>query len=377
MGKLTPLLAFVITRLGIALVAYMSMPLLQDADIPVYHVKPDQLLLDAFGSRWDNGFFMSIADEGYVAHGVQFPSVAFFPLLPLLIRAGNLLVGDTLLSGLIVSNLALLGASILFYRLVLDEYGEQMAGRAVWLMLIFPTSFFGSSIYSESLFLLTAVGALYLFRHGYWESAAMLGFLCALTRFMGILVAALLLMEWWLRWRKSEPDQRPPLAALLAPAAVPLGTFVYMLYLGRQFGDPLAFLHASQAWGRQPGSPMLTILQVFQTPVAGWESALAAGRLPLDSWIDLGFVTVFVVLGVVLLWQKRWSEGVFVTLGSLIPLSTSLMMSQRRYVWVLFPAFILLARWGERVWVERVIVTFSLLLLGLFTAMFANWYWVG
>jgi hypothetical protein len=52
-------------------------------------------------------------------------------------------------------------------------------------------------------------------------------------------------------------------------------------------------------------------------------------------------------------------------------------MSQRRYVWILFPAFILLARWGKHPWVDRLITALSLLLLGLFTAMFANWYWVG
>jgi hypothetical protein len=78
-----------------------------------------------------------------------------------------------------------------------------------------------------------------------------------------------------------------------------------------------------------------------------------------------------------LLAQKRWSEGVFVVLGAVTPFSSGLLMSQRRYMWVLFPAFILLARWGKHTWVDRIIFVVSLLLLGLFTAMFANWYWVG
>ncbi|MCB8986068.1 MAG: hypothetical protein H6659_19720, partial [Ardenticatenaceae bacterium] len=66
-----------------------------------------------------------------------------------------------------------------------------------------------------------------------------------------------------------------------------------------------------------------------------------------------------------------------VLLGVLIPLNSGLLMSLRRYVWVLFPAFILLAEWGERPWVDKVITTFSLLGLALFTALFANGYWVG
>ena len=35
-------------------------------------------------------------------------------------------------------------------------------------------------------------------------------------------------------------------------------------------------------------------------------------------------------------------------------------MSQSRYMWILFPAFTLLARWGERTWVDRLITTISL-----------------
>jgi hypothetical protein len=86
---------------------------------------------------------------------------------------------------------------------------------------------------------------------------------------------------------------------------------------------------------------------------------------------------LFFGLGVVLLYQRRWGEGIFVTGSTLIQLSSGLLMSQRRYVWVLFPAFILLARWGRRQWVDRTITGLSLAGLALFTALFANGYWVG
>jgi hypothetical protein len=52
-------------------------------------------------------------------------------------------------------------------------------------------------------------------------------------------------------------------------------------------------------------------------------------------------------------------------------------MSQRRYMWVLFPAFVLLGVWGERPWLDRTLTLVSVLALGLFTALFANGYWVG
>ena len=374
----TPLLAFTLTRLGIALVAYLAVPLIADSTPPPYHLRsPDNVLLDAFGSRWDTGFYISIAEEGYKYGGVPLPSVAFFPLLPLLMRAFIPLTGDTLVAGLVVTNLALLGASLLFYQLVEQEWGSAVAGRAVWYLLIFPTSFFGSAIYSESLFLLAAIGSLYLARKGYWESAAMLGALAALTRFMGILMAPMLLVEWWQQRRQRPPDSRPSWPALLAPAGVLLGTGAYLFYLQQAFGDPLAFVHASAAWARTPQSPLGMVSELFQRPAEGWGAAILAGRLHLNNWIDLVMVVAFLSLGGVLLWQRRWSEGLFVVAGALIPFSSGLLMSQRRYMWILFPAFILLARWGQHPWVDRAITIFSLLGLALFTAMFANGYWVG
>lgn len=371
-----PLLAFSLSRAGIVLVAYISTPIVVDSPVPPYHIRPDNIILDMFGSRWDTGFYLSIATEGYTYQGAPLPSVAFFPLLPLLIRAVNTLVGDPLIAGLLITNTALLGAMMLFYRLVEAEWGAATASRAVWYLLIFPTSFFGSAIYSESLFLLSSIGALYLARKGYWAGAAVFGIGAALTRLVGVIVAPMLLVEWWMQRRRRPVEQRPSWAALLAPALVPAGTAAYMLYLQRTFGDPFAFANAAAAWGRTARPPWLTISELLQPPAEGWLAALQAGTLHLDNWIDLLTVGFFLALALVLLYQLRWSEGLFVLFGALIPFSSGLLMSQRRYMWVLFPAFILLARWGERSWVDRLITTASLLALALFTVLFANWYWV-
>ncbi|MCA9932476.1 MAG: hypothetical protein KC415_01030, partial [Anaerolineales bacterium] len=81
-----PLLFFAVTRLGIALIAYLAVPLINDSlTPPPYHLRgTENVLLDVFGSRWDTGFYISIVEEGYKYEGVPLPSVAFFPLLPLL-----------------------------------------------------------------------------------------------------------------------------------------------------------------------------------------------------------------------------------------------------------------------------------------------------
>jgi Gpi18-like mannosyltransferase len=373
-----PLMLFAVTRLAIAFIAYLAVPLIADSQVPIYHLRPEaSVVLDVFGSRWDTGFYVSIAEEGYRYEGVELPSVPFFPLLPLLMRTLTPLVGDTLLAGVLISNVTLLLTVVLFYRLVAAGWGQQMADRTIWYFLIFPAAFFGSAIYTESLFLLCAIGALYFARRGYWEVAALLGIAATMTRFVGIIVAVMLLVEWWVQRRTATNNKRPSVFALLAPAAVPLGTLAYMAYLQRAFGDPLAFVHGAAAWARRPQSPFTTLAGLIEKPVGGWGSGLLSGNIHLDNWLDFAFVAVFLALGFMLLYQKHWSEGVFVTLGILITMSSGLLMSQRRYMWVLFPAFIVLAQWGDRPWADKLITTISLVCLALFTAMFANGYWVG
>ncbi len=374
-----PLTVFAASRLGVLAVAYLAMPLIADSpNPPPYHLRgTDNLLLDVFGSRWDTGFYVSIAEEGYKYEGVEFPSVAFFPLLPILMALLGGLVGDPLVAGILISNLSLLGAMVLFYRLVADQLGDKVAGRAVWYLAIFPSSVFGSAVYTESLFLLTSIGSLFLARRGRWAGAGLVGVAAALTRFQGFLVAVLLAAEWWRQRRESPAGSGTPFTALLAPAATPLGTAAYMTYCWQAFGDPVAFLTAASAWGRVPRSPYATMAEVLQAPAEGWGPALLAGRIHLDNWIDLGVVLLFVVMGCVLLSLKRWGDGLYVLLGVTVSFGSGLLMSQRRYMWMLFPVFVLVGQWGWRPWVDRTVTVLSLCGLALFTALFANGYWVG
>ena len=363
-----PALAFVVTRLGILAVAALSIALLPESTTPTpYHLRgQDNVLVDLLGSRWDTGFYVSIATEGYRYEGVPLPSVAFFPLLPLLMRLLGGLTGDVVPAGILISNVALLSAMMLLHRLVDQEFGSSTASRAVWYMLIFPMSFFGSAIYTESLFLLFAIGAFYAARRGHWWAAALLGICLTLTRLVGIIIAPVLLVEWFTQ-RRSNAPAKPRVWGATAALLAPLGLLAYMVYLRQTFGDPLAFMHATAAWARIP-QPIPQLV--------GELLAASGGPNVLNDWIDLLAVAAFVVLGIVLLAQERWSDGLFVTLGALIPLSSGLLMSQRRYMWVLFPAFILLARWGHHPWVDRAITFGFVLGLAVFTALFASWYWV-
>jgi hypothetical protein len=100
------------------------------------------------------------------------------------------------------------------------------------------------------------------------------------------------------------------------------------------------------------------------------------GQTIANQAFQLSFT--FLMIGVLIVgWkQLRPSYLAYMALSILIPMSTSSLMSMPRFALVLFPMFAILARDGERPWVNNVILAFSLPLLGLFTVLFADWYWV-
>ena len=84
------------------------------------------------------------------------------------------------------------------------------------------------------------------------------------------------------------------------------------------------------------------------------------------------------MLGVLIAgWRRlRPSYLAYMALSILIPMSTSSLMSMPRFALVLFPMFVMFGLWGGRASANNAIVAFSLPLLGLFTVLFADWYWV-
>jgi hypothetical protein len=74
--------------------------------------------------------------------------------------------------------------------------------------------------------------------------------------------------------------------------------------------------------------------------------------------------------------RLRLSYWSYMALSILAPMSTSSLMSMPRFALVLFPMFVMLGLWGGRPAINSTIVALSLPLLGLFTVLFANWYWV-
>src|SRR3954462_694982 len=145
-------------------------------------------------ARWDAVWYLGIAHGGY--DGM---STAFFPLYPLLVRGitpgGD--PGGLLLAGYFVALVALAGALLLLRMLVQLELGAEVARRTVWLVAFFPGALWLGVPYSESLFLLLSVGALYAARTGHCAWAGVCAAFASGTRSAGIVLLVPLAILWW------------------------------------------------------------------------------------------------------------------------------------------------------------------------------------
>lgn len=146
--------------------------------------------------RWDGLNYVAIAEHGYpddpqptFRHYGESVLPAWPPGYPLLIRvAGWLLPGDLNLAALVVSNVAALGLFVVLYRLVQTELDAGTAERTLLCLVAFPTAFFFAAAYSESLFLLLTLGALYCARRQRWWWAGALAGVASSVRVAGVTI---------------------------------------------------------------------------------------------------------------------------------------------------------------------------------------------
>ena len=156
---------------------------------------------------------------------------------------GRVLLGNTFLAGVIISNACLILTCIFLYKLVLLESDRKTALRSVKYLFLFPTAFILSAVLSDSLFLALLVSCFYYARKGNWFFSGVLGFLLSLTRSIGVFMVVPLLIEY-LRVKKFNPRtisihelkkiDRNILFLLLLPAGLTVFS-VYNYYLTGDF----------------------------------------------------------------------------------------------------------------------------------------------
>lgn len=350
-------------------------------------------LLVSPATRWDSAWFLGIAHTGYVLH----LQTVFFPLYPGLIALGGALVGPGLdaVVGIVVSCACALGALYFLHRLVSLEFDPQLARNTVWIFAWLPTAIVLSAVYSESLFLLLAVGCFYAARRGRWVLAGLAGGLAAATRNGGVLLLIPVLILYFYGPRADRDPDRVgaglwpryrPRADILWASLVPLGLLAYMALLQIQMGHPLDPFINQVHWGRHfiplAGVPLelLSVGRAIVAEVPGLDPRFAAHVTfagELRHLMELGFLVLSLAL-LRVCWRRlpfayTAFAAISLAMAVSVPTSDDPLKSLPRFTLVMFPLWIGLALWATERRRVRVVIATCAPLLALVTFLFVSW----
>lgn len=326
-------------------------------------------------AKFDSGWYLAIIEWGY---GKPPPdgkpsNHAFFPLYPTTAKVlHDTFAMDGFHAGLVVTYVCLFLAMSLFYREGVQRLGENDARASVAFLLLFPTAFFLAAVYAESMFLLFALLAFRDARAGSPGKTALWGVLLGLTRASALAVAPALFLA---ALERRSPDGRLRWGRAVLAGAVPAATvLVWIIGIGRVYGEPGLFFRSMQGWHRATSS---------LEGIGAWFLSMGL-RFKHLSWerdpslaLDYGAALLFAAVAVYQLLRKRWSDAAWTGGAIVLPMTTGLSGGMPRFLLVVYPVYFALAegsrgRPGFRLgwW----IVSGALLLAA--AARFVNWHWV-
>jgi len=347
---------FIATRLLLVVATYIGF-ILFPVPPHVYPVKAVDIVgLLSSWNHWDAANYTRIAQYGYQ----NVFDTAFFPLFPWLIKGVAFLFGNQgyIAIGMVISNLALLGALFVLYQIASDVLGDQIGRRTILYLCIFPTAFFFFAAYNEALFLFLTSSAFLAMRRQKWWLAGLLGLFAALTRSAGLLLVIPYLYELWIaRHNFINGEQsnlsklRQTLPRLLPIVLIPAGTLIYCLYCWKLFNNPIAFVTVQSHWDRQAAFPWVGFWDALRELLSIQPfGSFYEVHILLDLAATVGFIAL-AILG----WRRlRTSYTIwiglllFFTLISPAIHQADALVSNQRFVLEMFPGFITLAALGVK-----------------------------
>ncbi len=329
-----------------------------------------------YWDHWDTSQFTAIAQGGYSVAW----RTAFFPLYPILEAVLTSILHQPYYAGLFISNLATLSLFTVLYRLVYQDFDAEQAGRTVLYLAVFPTAFFLSAAYNESLFLFLAVSSFYCIRRGNWWLAGSFGLLASLTRSAGVFLLIPFCYEYV---RQHDFKLRKIRFDVVAGTLIPFGLGLFALYCYYKFHDLLAFSHAQAIWDRRLTTPWQGFIDAFTIISKHEVLTFDAIHNVIDVSAGL-FMLVILVFCFVGPWKFGRDRLVYGLYGVVFYLflilfpsaSTFPFQSLSRLVIELFPAFIALASMGKRPTFNLYYLTISVSLLAFMLLQFLMGRWI-
>lgn len=387
--------------------------------IPYKGFFPHKQILEESGlSSWiyslanfDGVHYIMIARQGYDDF-----QVALFPFYPLFVRLISAhLQQQYLLSGLVLSHVALFGSLVVFnqYLLFLKKKPKDILWTLIF-FLAFPTSFYLRAMYTESVFLFFFLLSLYLYEKKQYAWCIVSSFCTSLTRLVGIFLMVPFAVSWlaqhanlekqkitkwtipqvqkmfhhifrsvYTEWKKRKISWLQ-IVTIVSPVT---GLLTYMLFLWVVKDDPLRFLHAQSAFDANRSTDSFVILpqvlyryiKIFLTAQQNdqyWQAVMEFG-----VYIGVFGVLILDLLKRAKTWYKKETAPylgllLFSFINMILPTLTGTLSSTPRYALMSLSYFLFMSE-VRNPWVRGTVLAVSFVLHVFIFGYFVQGYFVG
>jgi len=325
-------LLFIFSRIALMIVGAIAHIFLKD------HNGDDHFLSNVpwlhMWYAWDSLWYTKIAEHGYTFpepfNPDEFSTLGFFPLYGYLMRGVFLIIHNTDLAGVLVSNIFFLIGAHFFYKIARLNFDEKTSLRAVLFLFAFPTAFIFSGIYAESLFLCLSVMSIYYARTKRWWAAGLAAAFLLLTKAFGLLIVIPLVLTYLkqIEWQFSRIRWN-----VLSIGLPFLSLGLYFLYCYHLTGDALSYVHVqSGAWGHYTQFPFANI----------WLSLTGESS---SNFFSAFFVTIALIfIFVSFFTTKVPTSYILYSIASLLfPAYSGILVGSLRYMSFNFPVMLALA----------------------------------
>ncbi|MEM2514610.1 MAG: mannosyltransferase family protein [Candidatus Bathyarchaeia archaeon] len=369
-----------ISRFLLVLIAFLSNTIfgsrtpfegenLPDQDIP---------LLNLF-ARWDSGYYINIARDGYTV----LSQWAFRPLFPLILKSTSFLFTsqdpptplNLIIIGFFMNNMLYIISLLLFYKLSLSlKISFEEAFICTLIFAIYPTSFIFSAIYPEALFITLLLISYYYLEERKILLSSLFMFLAGLCRPEGF-TASLIYLIKGLHERKER--KKYAIASLISLFSLP----AFLIYSLLKTGNIFTPLEAETLWARTGIIEMILRIGKLQFNVnPGFSLPYLILNLPLFSVIITFLLYYYVSMGLGLCSSEDFYRKIFpyVFHATLYMIFISFFVdyiSMARLSLFAFPIIWIIGhKSSENRTLLYIIIIMSVVLLTFYTSLHVNWY---
>lgn len=334
--------------------------------------------------NFDGNHYIGIAMRGY--GGYEHP---FFPLYPFLIKFVADFGLQPLISAQLISFISKLLFLIVVIKLLKIDKKVGFIPLFVAVVIFYPTSFYYSAAYNDSLFLLLATLTIFFARKKRWIISGIVAALATFTRLNGLVLVPFILCEylfdtdtdgwnlssWFKNIRRRIFSYRFLDSKIYAVLLSPLAFIGYLYYIQKNYGSWTLMFSNMSLWGQEK---MIFPLQTFYRYVKMLIIYPSFNATYLTAILEILSVFLYIFLLIKFYRRIRVGYWLFMALSILLPGLTGTFQGMPRYGLHLYPFFLMLImliyNWQFKYKFIYFVISISLLLL--LTLMFVHGYFI-